>query len=211
MQIQWKGHASFLITDQHGTRILTDPFDDRVGYPLPNEVVNIVTVSHQHADHNSTQLLSGKPQVVTGPGRHEAAGINITGVDTWHDDVQGAKRGSNTVFVLNVDGIKVCHLGDLGHLLSEKQVVTIGAVDVLCVPVGGFYTIDATAAQTVVKQLKPSIVLPMHYKYNAGIKLPIAPIEDFLRLYPHVEERDSLALTRESLPASQQVIVLKLT
>jgi len=210
MQIEWMGHACFLLTAGSGVKVLTDPFDEKVGYPLPKVEVDVVTVSHQHFDHNAVHLLPGKPVVVEGPGRHTAAGIAIRGVASFHDPEQGAKRGPNTIFVIDMDGVQVCHLGDLGHALPPETVAEIGRVDVVCVPVGGFFTIDAGVARATVDQLKPAIVLPMHYKFGPKMELPIAPVDDFLQYYPGAERQKILTLDKASLPKESRVVVLEL-
>ncbi|HUW64533.1 MAG TPA: MBL fold metallo-hydrolase [Spirochaetia bacterium] len=210
MQIEWLGHACFLLTGTGGVKVLTDPFDEKVGYPLPKVEVDVVTVSHHHFDHNATHLLPGQPVVVEGTGRHTAAGIEIRGVGVFHDPDRGAKRGTNTIFVISLDGLNFCHLGDLGHTLSPEQVAEIGTVDVLCVPVGGFYTIDAKLARATVEQLKPAVVLPMHYKFSSKMDMPIAPVEDFLQYYPLAERQKALVLDRGSLPGEPRVVVFEL-
>jgi len=210
MRIEWKGHASFLLISAKGVRILTDPFDEWVGYPLPNVEVDVVTVSHQHGDHNCTDSLPGKPVVVEGAGDHKASGIEIKGVATYHDPEQGKRRGNNTVFVIKLDGLNICHLGDLGHLLTSKQVSDIGQVDVLFVPVGGFFTIDAKQAYEIVQQLRPALVLPMHYKLDERVTLPIAPVDEFLGLFSNVERQTVLDIDKSSLPGKTKVVLLEL-
>ncbi|MCG9969395.1 MBL fold metallo-hydrolase [Pelotomaculum terephthalicicum JT] len=210
MRIEWKGHASFLLVSSQGVRVLTDPFDEYVGYPLPNVEVDVATVSHQHGDHNFTASLPGKPVIVEGAGEHEAAGIVIKGVATYHDPEQGKKRGENTVFVIQLDGLNICHLGDLGHLLTSKQVSDIGQVDVLLIPVGGFFTIDAKQAYEVVKQLRPALVLPMHYKLDERVTLPIEPVDEFHGLFPKVERKTVLDVDKSSLPGKTEVVLLEL-
>ncbi len=211
MHIQWKGHASFLITASEGLRILTDPFDESVGYPLPNVAADIVTVSHQHFDHNATNLLPGNPSIIDTAGEHHVAGRTIRGIATYHDTEHGSKRGNNNVFVLELDGINICHLGDLGHILTPEQVLEIGKVDVLCVPVGGFYTIDPKEALQVVEQLQPGFVLPMHYKFNAQIKLPIAPVDEFVQLFTTHDKLRVLELDTSAKSSKPKVVVLDLT
>lgn len=210
MRIEWKGHASFLLISSKGVRVLTDPFDEHVGYPLPNVEVDVATVSHLHGDHNYTDSLLGKPVIIEGAGEHEAAGIVIKGVATYHDPEQGKKRGKNTVFVIKMDGLNICHLGDLGHLLTSKQVSDIGQVDVLFVPVGGFFTIDTKQAYEVVQQLRPALVLPMHYKLDKRVTLPIAPVDEFLGLFPKVERLTILDIDKSLLPRKTEVVLLEL-
>ncbi|SEF38778.1 L-ascorbate metabolism protein UlaG, beta-lactamase superfamily [Caloramator fervidus] len=186
MRIKWLGHACFKITSSKGIRILTDPFDDNVGYPLPQVEADIVTISHNHYDHNFIDCVKGNFEVLNKVGNFYIKDINITGVHTYHDEEKGQKRGDNIVYVFDVDGIRVCHLGDLGHILTPAQVEMIGRVDVLLVPVGGTYTIDAEGAHAVVKLLNPKIVIPMHFKTDV-LKFNLDSVEKFLDKYSNVE------------------------
>lgn len=210
MQIRWLGHACFQITGAGGITILTDPPDREVGYPPVDVRADVVTVSHQHFDHNAVSLLPGKPQVVQEPGVHQVAGITFRGISTFHDSSGGRQRGKNLVFVFEVDGLKLCHLGDLGHTLDAAKVEEIGPVDILMVPVGGYYTIDAAAAKAVVDALGPRLVLPMHYKTPVmpDASFPIAPVGDFTRHFARVREEKVLSVERESLPPELEVVVL---
>ncbi len=213
MRIEWLGHACFLITASDGTRILTDPYDASVGYKLPEVEADIVTVSHDHFDHNHVQAVKGSPEVVKGPGKHSVKGIEFNGVATFHDEAGGAKRGPNTVFVFEVDGIKVCHLGDLGHVLTPDMVSQIGEVDVLLIPVGGFYTIGPEEAWKVVEQLNPKVVIPMHFYVDVMDRstFPIERVDAFTSGKPNVREvgESFVELTKEALPAEREIVVLK--
>lgn len=186
VKIRWLGHACFEITAPDGTVVVTDPFDEQVGYPVPAVRADVVTVSHEHFDHGNVSAVKGNPKVFRGPGRHEAHGITAKGVATFHDEVGGAKRGRNTVFVIDVGGVRLCHLGDLGHVLTEEQVREIGPVDVLFLPVGGVYTIDAEKAKKVATQLKPRIIIPMHY-LTPDLKFELDPLGKFLAGMKNVE------------------------
>ncbi|MBM7582417.1 L-ascorbate metabolism protein UlaG (beta-lactamase superfamily) [Caldicoprobacter guelmensis] len=181
MKITWFGHACFKLVSDSGVVVITDPFDETVGYRLPNEQADVVTVSHQHFDHNYVQGIRGNPEVVDKIGNFYIKDISIKGVKSYHDDQGGSKRGINIIYVLYIDGIKVCHLGDLGHALSNDQVEQIGKVDVLLIPVGGTYTIGASTAANVVSSLKPSIVIPMHYKTDK-VHFPIDGVDKFLEV-----------------------------
>ena len=145
MRITWFGHACFLIEGQ-GQRIVTDPFNDEVGYDIPQVEADIVTISHEHWDHNAVDTVGGNPRVVRQPGQLEINGIKIEGIGSYHDRSQGRERGRKNIYVYTVEGMRVVHLGDLGHLLSEEQIKIIGSVDVLLIPVGGTFTIDADDA-----------------------------------------------------------------
>jgi L-ascorbate metabolism protein UlaG (beta-lactamase superfamily) len=209
MKIRWMGHACFLITDKGGKRILTDPFDQSVGYPVPEVEADIVTVSHGHFDHNYTKAVKGDFEVVDAVGSFTVKGIPIKGVATFHDEEKGAKRGKNNVYVMEIDRLKVCHLGDLGHVLDDGTVKDIGPVDVLLIPVGGYYTIDAQTAVKVVGQLKPRLVIPMHFK-TAVMDFPIVGVDDFLNEIGKGERVGSneIEITAGDLGDTMQVKVL---
>jgi len=215
MKVKWLGHSCFLISGEKGVRIITDPYESGgfkggLGYQTVREAADIVTVSHEHSDHNHTKDIPGKPEIVRKTGRHEIKGVTIEGVLTCHDKTDGRQRGLNTVFCLDVDGIRVCHLGDLGHELSTKEVRAIGRVDVLLIPVGGYFTIDAAEATRVAAALSPKIIFPMHYK-TPVLDFPIAGVEDFLNGKPHVKRIDAneVEITKANLPQETEVWVLK--
>ncbi|MFH0768425.1 MAG: MBL fold metallo-hydrolase, partial [Chloroflexota bacterium] len=154
MDINWLGHSCFVIKGTSAT-IITDPYPPDLGYSLGNPTARIVTVSHQHPGHSYVQGVAGEPKLVTGPGEYEINGVLIAGVSTFHDAEGGKKRGKNTVYIIEVDGVVVCHLGDLGHVLATTQIEEIDNVDVLLLPVGGVSTINATMAAEIVRQLEP--------------------------------------------------------
>jgi L-ascorbate metabolism protein UlaG (beta-lactamase superfamily) len=213
VSVTWLGHSEFLIKPSTGPVVVTDPFDARVGsYPLRHPTADVVTVSHEHFDHNAVGEVRGRFQVIRGVGSHVVHGVDLKGVATFHDQVSGRQRGPNTVFVFRLDGITFCHLGDLGHLLSPQQLKAIGPVDVLMIPVGGTFTIDAKMADEVVHQLKPKVVLPMHYKtrYTAA-SLPLAGLQPFIEGKSNVrtEKGDTITLTPASLPKTTTIIVLQ--
>ncbi len=212
MKIKWLGHASFLITSDTGIKIITDPYEtgDSLSYGEIKIPADIVTVSHNHFDHNNVAAVGGNPEVVKGAGTREVKGIKFDGSSTYHDEAGGKKRGDNTIFCFEVDGIRVCHLGDLGHQLSEKQVAELGKVDILLTPVGGFYTIDARVATEVCKQLRPRVVIPMHFR-NERCTLPIAEVDEFLLGKKDVKRPDTsgVEFKAEQLPPSTQIVVLK--
>jgi L-ascorbate metabolism protein UlaG (beta-lactamase superfamily) len=210
MKIKWLGHASFLITSDNGTRIITDPYapGNDLRYGEIKETADIVTVSHDHFDHGNVSAVRGNPQVVR--GTTTVKGISFKGIAVFHDEAAGSKRGRNTVICMAVDGINVCHLGDLGHALTGKQIAEIGKVDILLLPVGGFYTIDARTAGQVSDQLKPEVIIPMHFK-NPKCAFPIAGVEEFLKGKKNVKQADAseVEFKAGSLPAETQIIVLK--
>lgn len=180
MKIQWLGHSCFLITAQSGVRVLTDPFNEQVGYPLPSVAADIVTISHHHGDHDNIAVVKGQFAVYDAPGRFHLKGVDILGLATFHDAQQGAQRGKNTIFRLTVDGVSILHCGDLGHPLSPEQVAELGQVDVLLPPVGGHYTIDSAQALELMRALKPALTIPMHFK-TPVMGFPIRPVDDFLQ------------------------------
>jgi L-ascorbate metabolism protein UlaG (beta-lactamase superfamily) len=210
MKIKWLGHASFLITSDSGVRIITDPYmpDARLHYGEINESADIVTVSHEHSDHGSVAAVKGSPKVVKGDA--EVKGISFRCIPAFHDAAGGKDRGKNTLFCFEVDGVKICHLGDLGHQLTAAQVAQIGSVDVLLLPVGGFYTIDATVAGKVAEQLKPKVVIPMHFKNNK-CDFPISGVAEFLRGKKDISQPDTSEIEFKAgkLPPTTRIIVLK--
>ena len=212
MKIKWLGHASFLIIASDGTRVITDPYEpgETLTYAPISEPADLVTVSHGHGDHNNVDAVKGNPVVADGAGDKTLAGIKIKGVRTYHDTAKGAKRGENFVFCITLDDIRLAHLGDLGHVLSEEQIREIGPVDVLLTPVGGFYTIDNREASQVAEALAARIVIPMHFR-NARCNFPIDDIAPFLEARANVRSIDAseLELTSEGLPETTATIVLK--
>lgn len=215
MEIKFYGHASFLITTEQGTKIITDPYEPgayggSISYgPIPDEA-DIATVSHDHDDHNYTEGLPGAPQVIKGAGRHEAKGMTFEGISTYHDPSKGSERGENTIFTFVADGIKVCHLGDLGHILTDEEVNQIGKIDVLLIPVGGYFTVEPKEATKVAEQLRPRVIIPMHFK-TESCGLPIAPAESFLEGKKGVRKIDgsTVSFTKGDLKEGFEIVVLK--
>jgi len=209
MKIKWFGHSCFLITSDKGIKIVTDPFDATVGYKIPQIETNIVSKSHDHHDHNNTDIFEGNPVLVEGSGKINIKGIDITGVDTFHDEEGGKKRGMNTVFKFTVDGLNVCHLGDLGHMLTEEQIKKIGEVDILLIPVGGTFTIDHVGAQKVMDALKPQVTIPMHYK-TEDLAFPLLGVEEFLSLVGEYKKVDDceIEINKDCIGDISKVVVL---
>lgn len=215
MKIKWYGHSAFLITSDQGIKLILDPYEPgafggQLSYGKIRDQADIVLTSHDHADHNDTKSLPGSPQVVKGSGATSIKGISIKGISTYHDPSQGSERGTNTIFNLLVDGIQICHLGDLGHILREKEMIEIGSVDILLIPVGGFFTIDAREATRLVDQIKPRVVIPMHFK-TEKCGFPIAPVEDFTRGKAGLKQPGSseMTFTKASLPQQMEIVVLE--
>ena len=208
MDINWLGHSCFKIRGSHAT-IITDPYSPDLGYSLGKPTARIVTVSHQHLGHSYVQGIGGEPRLVTGPGEYEISGVLIIGITTFHDAEGGGKKGRNTVYLMEIDEVSVCHLGDLGHVLTAEQVEELGNVDVLLLPVGGVSTINAPMAAEVVRQLEPKAVIPMHYKTQA-LSWELQPVERFLKEIgvKDINPQPKLSFTRSSLPVSTQVFLL---
>jgi L-ascorbate metabolism protein UlaG (beta-lactamase superfamily) len=215
MKIKWYGHSAFLITSDQGAKIMIDPYEPgafggQLSYGKIKDQVDIVLTTHDHADHNYTKDLPGTPQIVKGSGPKTAKGISMKGISTYHDPSQGSERGANTIFTLKIDNIQLCHLGDLGHLLSDKELAEIGPVDILLIPVGGFFTIDPKEATRVAEQIKPKIVIPMHFK-TAKCGFPIAPVEDFLKGKTNTKRPKASEATfdKATLPQQMEIVVLE--
>jgi L-ascorbate metabolism protein UlaG (beta-lactamase superfamily) len=215
MKIKWYGHSAFLITSDQGVKIMIDPYEPgafggQLSYGKIKDQVDIVLTSHDHADHNYTKDLPGTPQIVKGSGPKTAKGISMKGISTYHDPSQGSERGANTIFTLKIDNLQLCHLGDLGHLLSDKELAEIGPVDILLIPVGGFFTIDPKEATRVAEQIKPKILIPMHFK-TAKCGFPIAPVEDFLKGKTNMKRPKASEATfdKATLPQQMEIVVLE--
>ncbi len=208
MDISWLGHSCFRIRGRQAT-VITDPYPPDLGYSLGKPTAHIVTISHQHPGHAYIQGIGGEPRAITGPGEYEISDVLITGIATFHDRERGEKRGKNTVYLMEVDEVSVCHLGDLGHVLTTGQVEELSNVDVLLLPVGGVSTIDAPMAAEVVRQLGPKAVIPMHYKTQA-LGRELEPVERFLKEIgvKEISSQPKLSFTRSSLPVSTQVFLL---
>ncbi len=215
MKIRYLGHAAFLITTADGVRIIADPYESggyggAIGYGPITEEADVVTVSHEHGDHNYVIGVPGHPEVIRGPGWHLGKEVPIRGVAAHHDASGGSERGEVTIFVFDIEGMKVCHLGDLGHMLSDKQAAEVGKVDILMVPVGGNYTIDARVATDVCGKLAPKVIIPMHYK-NDKCSFPPSGADDFVQGKAGVKRPDAseVEFKKGKLPATTQIIVLK--
>lgn len=208
MDIWWYGHSCFRLKSREGT-VLTDPYSSALGLTPPRITPDVVTVSHGHDNHSDTSALKPGYTLIQDPGEYEVSQIFITGIWTYHDDVEGAKRGRNTVYLFEMDDLRVCHLGDLGHMPSDEMVEDLGDVDVLLIPVGGQTTIGAALASEVVSILEPRLVIPMHYAVPNS-KAQLEPVDKFLKemaLRPAGSE-DALKVSRGSLPAETQVALL---
>jgi L-ascorbate metabolism protein UlaG (beta-lactamase superfamily) len=215
MKIKFLGHAAFLITTADGTKIVTDPyepggFDGAIGYGPLKEPADIVVVSHDHADHNYVQMVRGKPLQIKGHAEQSQGNITFRALACHHDTTRGAERGENVVRVIDADEMTLCHLGDLGHTLSGEDATALGPIDVLLVPVGGIFTIDAKGATNVVNRLRPRIAIPMHYR-TPKVGFNIAPVDGFLAGKTRVRRVDGseIEVTKETLPEPTEIVVLE--
>jgi len=208
LDITWLGHSCFRIKGKEVT-VITDPCHPSLGYSLGKLQADIVTLSHLHPGHCYTEAITSEFREVRVPGEYEMKGTFITGISTWHDTVQGQKLGKNIVYLLEMDGMTLCHLGDLGHLPSSELIEDVGDIDVLFLPVGGMSTIGGSMAAEIVRRLTPKVVIPMHYK-TAALTKELEPVDKFLKEVGVKEavSQAKLSVTRSNLPTSTQVIIL---
>jgi L-ascorbate metabolism protein UlaG (beta-lactamase superfamily) len=208
VEITWLGHSCFRLKGKNAT-IVTDPYEEKIGYRLGRVSADIVTVSHNHYDHNNVAAVGGNPKVINGPGEYEIGGIFITGVQTFHDAESGAKRGRNTAYLFDMDDLVTCHLGDLGHPLTAQQAEEMSNVDILIVPVGGNFTINAAQAAEVISLLEPRLVIPMHYR-TEGLQVEVEPLDRFARAMglKEIKPLPKLSIAKGNLPEEMQVVVL---
>lgn len=204
------GHAKFLLEMESGMRIVTDPYDAPCGYPVTEVKADVVLVSHGHHDHNAVETISGSPRVIDRAGRYELApGITLTALEACHDDQGGALRGKTLLFTLEAEGLRVMHLGDLGHLPTPEQTAALGDADVLMLPVGGHYTIGPVEARETAQRLHARVILPMHYRTGANPTWPIVPVSEFTKLYADPAEMlNLLRVTKGDLSCQPRVAVL---
>ncbi len=211
MEIRWFGHSFFLITNSRGIRIAMDPFDETLGYKVLRPRAEVVTVSHNHFDHDAPRMVKGLHPVLKGEVDRDIHKIHFKGIKTYHDRKKGKLRGENTVFIIETDGFKIVHLGDLGHIPSEETMREFEDADILFVPIGGVYTIEPDEAKLIVDAVSPLITIPMHY-LTPYIKLPLKGVEEFIRLFEHVRyfDNDKIYVDRENMPEKGEVWVLTL-
>ncbi len=208
------GHSSFKLRGKSVT-VVTDPYDPEfVGLKYPKTEADIVTVSHCHSDHNFISIVGGGPFVISLPGEYEIKGVSVFGFSSYHDDKQGTEKGKNIIYLIEIDGLRICHLGDLGGGLSAELIEEIGTVDVLCIPVGGKVTLEPNEAVELINQIEPSIVLPMHYNLpsmNQKIFGDLKPVDEFLSKM-EVEDKtvlDKLTISKDKLPEETKVVILE--
>jgi len=222
--LTWFGQATFVLKTSTGLNSLLDPAGLGTGYDIPEQSgIDLVTVSHEHSDHNAISLATDSPMVLHGLAGNDWAkidqtvkGVRVRTVGVYHDDTLGSQRGKSAIFVFDVDGLRLAHLGDLGHALSPEQIKDVGPVDVILIPVGGYYTVDGKAATEVVNQLNPKIVIPMHYKtadLSPSLAGVLASVDDFIKAMGNTatvsEVGQTVMLERGKLPAGRTIMVLK--
>jgi len=215
MEITYLGHSSFKVKTKSGT-VITDPYDPKmVGLKYSGVEGEIVTVSHQHPDHNALSVVSGVKKTIQGPGEYEIAGVSIVGYPSFHDGVGGSERGKNTIYAIEAEGLRIVHLGDLGHIPSEDLINEIGDVDVLMIPVGGTFTIGPKEAAKVVSEVEPYFVIPMHYNtpgLNPETFSGLLGVEDFIKASElPVENLSKFSIKKEDIMEDQntKIVVLE--
>jgi L-ascorbate metabolism protein UlaG (beta-lactamase superfamily) len=209
MRIEYLGHACFRLTSVEGTKVVLDPFDGReLGYPMPSVDADYVLVSHEHTDHNYVAALKGNPTAIKRD--YKSKDISVKAIHVFHDEEVGAKRGRNTIFTIGMDGMVLAHLGDLGHILDEQILRSMGKVDILFIPVGGTFTIDAAKASIVVDQVKPKVVIPMHFG-TPSLPFRLQKVDAFLQGKERIKrfETTSIEVERKDLPEETEIWVLK--
>lgn len=210
MKIQWLSHSCFFITTDNGTRIMCDPCDAATGYAIVPRECDILTISHHHHDHDNASVALGSPTVIDTAGEYALNGVKIQGIATFHDDVKGAKRGTNTIFIIEADNMRIAHMGDIGTQLDDEDVSKLGDTDIMLMPVGGVYTLDASGAAKAVRQIKPKVVIPMHYK-TAALSFELGSVGDFIgqmrEMSAHYLRKSELCVERESLGRDRIIIM----
>jgi L-ascorbate metabolism protein UlaG (beta-lactamase superfamily) len=208
MDITWFGHSCFRLSEK-GVAIVTDPFGKETGYTRPPIRADVITISHDHPGHNNQIGFRGEHRVFDAPGEYEVRGVFVTGIGTYHDARSGAARGRNVVFMFDFEGLTVCHLGDLGHVLNQGQVEALGDVDVLLIPVGGAHTLSLSQAAEVITQIEPRLVIPMHYR-TAAEKAKLDPVDKFLKEMgaASMPAQQELKVVKSGLPEETQIVLL---
>ncbi|MBI4836852.1 MAG: MBL fold metallo-hydrolase [Candidatus Portnoybacteria bacterium] len=211
MVINWYGQSCFKIVTNALT-IVTDPFTKNIGLRPPTFAADIVCVSHQHEDHNNVCAIGGRPFIVDGPGEYEIRGISISGIESFHDQKQGQERGLNTIYLIESEEIRLCHLGDFGQdKFSDEQLEALGEADILFIPVGGRVTPDAPIAAALVNQVEPKLIVPMHYKLP-DLKIDLDSVDKFLKELgvSKKEPVDKITIKKKILPEQTEIVVMKI-
>ncbi len=210
MEIDWFGLSCFRLRAREAT-VVSDPYEKNIGLKFPRPRADIVTISHNHAGHDYADGVPGNPKVLSGPGEYEISNVFVTGVQTFHDKRGGKDRGKNTVYVINIEGLNVCHLGDLGHVPTQAQAEAIGQVDILLVPVGGGNALNASDAAEVVSLFEPMLVIPMHYRVP-DLTVKLDSVDKFIKEMgiKAPPKTESLVVKRDGLPKETQVVLLEM-
>lgn len=208
MEIVWLGHSCFRIKGKEAV-VITDPYPPSTGYSLGKTRADIITLSHLHPGHSYVEALEGDFRKIAGPGEYELKGVFITGIATFHDNGRGSERGKNTAYLFEIDGVTLCHLGDIGHVPNSGVWEDVGDIGILFLPVGGVSTIDSSMAAEIVRGLDPKIVIPMHYR-TSELDKDLEPVDGFLKKLGirEVASQSKLSVNRSTLPTSTQVVVL---
>ena len=209
LEITWYGQSMFTVSGQ-GVTVVVDPVPPHVGYHYDTVAADIVLISHGHHDHNYTDGTTGNPRIISDPGRFEAECLNITGIDSFHDSLNGRERGPNIIFTWEQSGFKIAHFGDLGHELEPEVMRKLKGLDVAMLPVGGVFTIDGEQAARIGLDLAPSVLIPMHY-LTPEIEIPLRPLKEFTRSFTgpmRVVSDRPLTISRDSLPAATEVWIV---
>jgi L-ascorbate metabolism protein UlaG (beta-lactamase superfamily) len=215
MKIKWYGHSAFKISASKGTRIIIDPYESgsfggALSYDKIEDEAGIVMTSHDHADHNYIKSIKGKYKHISKAGDYEIQSVKIKAIPSFHDSLGGKKGGDNLIFVITTDGLNLVHMGDIGHSLDSELLKKIGKVDILLLPVGGFFTIDAVQAAKLMNTLQPSVTIPMHYK-TEKCNFPITPVEEFTKNQSNVRvlKESEIEIKKDNLPKKPEIIVLR--
>ncbi|MFZ4648570.1 MAG: MBL fold metallo-hydrolase [Patescibacteria group bacterium] len=211
MIITWLGHSCFKLQDKtgaDGVTLITDPYSKDTGFKMPSFEADLMTISHDHKDHNNVAAVKGNPFVINCAGEYDVKGIFVEGIDSFHDQVKGKERGSNVIYRMEIEDISIAHLGDLAHALDDVELEKLVGTDILLIPVGGVYTLDAKRAVEVISQIEPRIVIPMHYRHP-DLKFELDDLDKFIKelgLTPTYEEK--LKISKKDLPAEEMELVV---
>lgn len=212
MEITYLGHSSFKIKGKNAS-LITDPYDNYIGLKFPKVDADIVTVSHKHKDHNQYKKVGSVKRVVEGPGEYEISDVSIIGIPSFHDDKKGTLRGKNTIYIVEIDGVKIVHLGDLGQKLKGKKLEKISGADILMIPVGGKYTINSTEAFEIVKSIEPEITIPMHFLTSKLNKKDFGELTDVKTFVTETglksEMVKKLKYTKSVLEVEQKIVIFE--
>lgn len=208
MEIVWYGHSCFRLKGKEST-VITDPFSKNLGYPMKKQMANIVTISHNHPNHSFVEGIGNNPRLISRPGEYEISNIFINGITSYHDANKGEQRGRNIIFIIEIEEVRICHLGDLGHIPSPEQAEQMNGIDVLLIPVGGISTIDVSQSAEIISLLSPKIAIPMHYKTDVA-KVDLYSLDRFLKEMGlrEVNPQPKLNVSRSNLPAESIITIL---